>query len=81
MIGALVLRRKHKEDPMRHFVLVAALGVAFILSATGADARSYRYCLKSSVGPGDCKYNSYRQCQAALSGTTGTCVRNSGPRR
>jgi hypothetical protein len=47
----------------------------------GAQARSGAYCLKSSEGPGDCKYSSYRQCKAAASGTVGTCVRNYGPRR
>ncbi|WP_184090528.1 DUF3551 domain-containing protein [Afipia massiliensis] len=31
-------------------------------------------------GPGDCKYTSLKQCQAALSGTVGTCVRNNAPR-
>lgn len=66
---------------MRHFVMAAALGVAFVLSASGAEARSYKYCLKTSIGPGDCKYSSYKQCQAALSGTQGDCVRNNGPRR
>lgn len=62
--------------------LIAAVSLAITsLMATTADARGYRYCLKSSPGPGDCKYSSYRQCKAAASGLNATCVRNYGPRR
>lgn len=57
------------------------LALAFGLAPTAAEARNYAYCLKSSPGPGDCKYNSYRQCQAAASGLNASCVRNYGPRR
>lgn len=67
---------------MRKFILAAAsVSVALIAIWGGAQARSSTYCLKSSEGPGDCKYSSYRQCKAAASGTIGTCVRNYGPRR
>lgn len=67
---------------MRKFVIAAAsLSIALIAASGGAEARSGKYCLKNSPGPGDCKYSSYRQCQAAASGTVATCVRNYGPRR
>jgi len=62
-------------------IAMATLAVASLVTTTGADARGYRYCLKSSPGPGDCKYKSYRQCKAAASGINATCVRNYGPRR
>lgn len=48
--------------------------------ATTGQAGGYSYCLRTSAGPGDCKYHSFEQCQAALSGTLGSCVRNVGPR-
>lgn len=77
---------------MMRFVLVGACTLA--ISATSALAQStskrekattgqaggYTYCLQTSPGPGDCKYTSLKQCQAALSGTVGTCVRNNAPR-
>ncbi|MBV5270089.1 MAG: DUF3551 domain-containing protein [Afipia sp.] len=67
---------------MRKFVIAAvSLSIALIAASNGAEARSYRYCLKNSPGPGDCKYSSYRQCKASASGTGAICVRNYGPRR
>lgn len=48
--------------------------------ATTGQAGSYSYCLQTAPGPGDCKYTSLKQCQAAMSGTVGTCVKNAGPR-
>lgn len=62
-------------------VAASSLVIALIAAMTGAEARSYQYCLKNSPGPGDCRYSSYRQCQAAASGTSATCVRNYGQRR
>lgn len=67
---------------MKRFLIAAmALAVMSIAPTRDAEARGYRYCLKSSPGPGDCKYSSYRQCKAAASGLNATCVRNYGPRR
>ena len=67
---------------MKRFITAMAfLSIALTALPGKAQARSYAYCLKSSEGPGDCKYSSYRQCKAAASGTIGTCVRNYGPRR
>lgn len=48
--------------------------------ATTGQAGSYAYCLQTGPGPGDCKYTTMQQCQAAMSGTAGNCVRNVGPR-
>lgn len=48
--------------------------------STTGQAGGYSYCLRTSAGPGDCKYKSFQQCQAALSGTLGSCERNTGPR-
>ncbi len=67
---------------MTRFLMAGTfLLLAFGFAPTAAEARGYPYCLKSSPGPGDCKYKSYRQCQAAASGLNATCVRNYGPRR
>jgi len=49
-------------------------------TTTGQATNGYSYCLRTSPGPGDCKYASFQQCQAALSGRDGECVRNVGPR-
>ncbi len=58
--------------------MVAA--VLAIAASGAADAKSYKFCLKTSPGSGDCKSQTYKQCQAAMSGTEGTCVKNYGPR-
>lgn len=71
-----------REDIVRTFLIAAAsLAIASLVAVTNADARGYKYCLKSSPGPGDCKYSSYRQCMASASGLNAICVRNYGPRR
>ncbi|WP_424631618.1 DUF3551 domain-containing protein [Bradyrhizobium sp. SYSU BS000235] len=54
--------------------------LAAFAAGGAANATNYKYCLKSSPGPGDCKYQTYKQCQAAMSGINATCVRNYGPR-
>lgn len=70
------------EEIVTKFLIAGAFfALSFGIAATAAEARSYSYCLKSSIGPGDCKYSSYRQCQASASGVGGTCERNRGPRR
>jgi hypothetical protein len=61
-------------------VLMVAAILGTIAAVGAAEARGYPYCLKTSPGPGDCKYKTYRQCEAARSGQFGTCVRNYGPR-
>lgn len=49
-------------------------------ATTGQSSSGSSYCLKTDIGPGDCKYQTMQQCQAALSGTGGDCVKNVGPR-
>lgn len=66
---------------MKIILIVMVLATTSFAFAGQADARGYKYCLKSSPGPGDCKYSSYRQCMASASGLNATCVRNYGPRR
>lgn len=60
-------------------IVLVGLGAGFGSSAEAA--RGARFCLKNSIGPGDCRYFSYRQCMASASGTRATCVRNYGRRR
>ncbi len=66
---------------MKTLLIVMALATTSFAFIGQADARGYKYCLKSSPGPGDCKYSSYRQCMASASGLNAICVRNYGPRR
>lgn len=66
---------------MKTLLIVMALAATSFGFIGQADARGYKYCLKSSPGPGDCKYSSYRQCMASASGLNAICVRNYGPRR
>lgn len=66
---------------MKILLIVMALATASFAFTGQAEARGYRYCLKSSPGPGDCRYSSYRQCMASASGLNAVCVRNYGPRR
>lgn len=66
---------------MKTLLIVMALAATSFAFIGQADARGYKYCLKSSPGPGDCKYSSYRQCMASASGLNAICVRNYGPRR
>lgn len=49
-------------------------------TTTGQAGDGYSYCLKTDIGPGDCKYTSMQQCQTALSGIGGDCVKNVGAR-
>lgn len=64
---------------MKRTIIVAA-ALTFIATISLAEAKSARYCLRTSAGPGDCRFSTMKQCRASASGTAGTCVRNSGPR-
>jgi hypothetical protein len=61
-------------------ILMMAVVLIVVAATNSAEAGGYRYCLKTSPGPGDCKYQNYKQCKASMSGTGGTCIRNYGPR-
>jgi Protein of unknown function (DUF3551) len=62
---------------------LAALGTVFAISLihipTPAEARDYPYCIRrwGEPGPGDCRFTSFRQCQATSSGLNADCFRNS----
>ena len=57
-------------------LVVAGLAVVSLLGATPSIARDYPFCRKGEAGPGDCKYDTYEQCAAAVSGTAGYCQPN-----
>jgi hypothetical protein len=62
---------------MRILFFAIATIVAFSASGGGtAQAREYPFCKKAEAGPGDCKYDTYEQCLAAVSGTNGYCQPN-----
>lgn len=56
-------------------VLTSLAGV-LMLGATSSSARDYPFCRKGEGGPGDCRYDTYEQCLAAVSQTVGTCQPN-----
>ncbi|WP_424631592.1 DUF3551 domain-containing protein [Bradyrhizobium sp. SYSU BS000235] len=61
-------------------MLAVAAALIFVVIAGLAEAKSARYCLRTSAGPGDCRFSTFKQCRAASSGIGGTCIRNRGPR-
>ena len=56
---------------------LAAVASALALDPGAAQAEQYPYCLLTGPGPGDCKYTTYAQCQAAALGTGYICQPNS----
>lgn len=62
---------------MRPLILsVLAIAAVAAFSGTMVQASGYPFCRKGEAGPGDCKYNTYEQCLAAVSGTSGYCQPN-----
>lgn len=58
-------------------ILAAAALAAFSIFGTGLSvARDYPFCRKGEAGPGDCRYDTYEQCLAAVSGTAAYCQQN-----
>lgn len=59
-------------------IFLAAICIAAIpvLGATPSLARDYPFCRKGEAGPGDCRYDTLEQCQAAVSGIAGYCQPN-----
>lgn len=55
-------------------VAVIAVVSAFNIGPSGA--RDYPFCRKGEAGPGDCRYDTYEQCLAAVSGTASYCQQN-----
>ena len=60
----------------RHLLIVAAVAAVPLLSAGPSMAQQYPFCRKAEAGPGDCRYSTLEQCQAAVSGTSGYCQPN-----
>jgi hypothetical protein len=58
--------------------LIALAVFGGLVMGSSAQARQEAYCLKTSAGPGDCKYSSFAQCEAARSGVDGACQKNPG---
>ncbi|MDZ4366911.1 MAG: DUF3551 domain-containing protein [Afipia sp.] len=59
-------------------IMLGAIGIA-VFSALGASpslSRDYPFCRKGEAGPGDCRYDTYEQCLAAVSGTASYCQQN-----
>lgn len=59
-------------------IILTVTGIA-AMSALGAApsvARDYPFCRKGEAGPGDCRYDTIEQCQAAVSGTSSYCQPN-----
>jgi hypothetical protein len=62
---------------MRTLLLAfAAVAAASVFNIGAAQAQNYPFCLKTSPGPGDCKYTTYEQCLATASGIYGYCQPN-----
>jgi hypothetical protein len=61
----------------KKFILCAAALVTFSVLGTEASlAKDYPFCRKAEAGPGDCRYDTYEQCLAAISGTASYCQEN-----
>ena len=62
---------------MRRIFLIAAAAATVSAFGTGPSAAyDYPFCRKGEAGPGDCRYSTYEQCLAAISGTAGYCQPN-----
>lgn len=62
-----------KSNAMLAAIAIAAFSV---VSASPSTARDYPFCRKGEAGPGDCRYDTLAQCQAAVSGTASYCQQN-----
>jgi hypothetical protein len=74
-----VTANQTRRKPMK-ITIMAVAALIFLATAGFAEASSARYCLRTSAGPGDCRFSTMKQCRAASSGIGGTCVRNYGRR-
>jgi hypothetical protein len=70
MIGVLMM---NKPNAM---LAVTAIAACSVFSAAPSTARDYPFCRKGEAGPGDCRYDTLAQCQAAVSGTASYCQQN-----
>ena len=63
-------------NEMKIFLLAMGLAAIPVLAAAPSAARDYPFCRKGEAGPGDCRYETLEQCQAAVSGTATYCQPN-----
>lgn len=58
-----------------------ALAASATIDIAPVAARDYPYCLvgRDFAGFGDCKFDTYAQCQASASGREATCAANPFP--
>lgn len=64
---------------MRRMILaIIAVGFGVALDTAPAQAWDYPYCIQSrdTAGAGDCRYRTFNECQAAVSGRRGGCYAN-----
>jgi len=62
---------------MRNMILTIIATAAFAtFGMSESESRDYPFCLKAEAGPGDCRYDTLAQCQAAVSGIKGYCQAN-----
>lgn len=57
-------------------LIVTGIAAMSVLGLSPAAARDYPFCRKGEAGPGDCRYDTLEQCQAAVSGTAAFCQPN-----
>lgn len=55
---------------------MAAVTACLAFGVEPSAAKDYPFCRKGEAGPGDCRYDTYEQCLAAVSGTAGYCQQN-----
>jgi len=61
---------------MRRIALAAAALAVLPFTSVGAQAQYAPWCLYDVSGRTNCGFQTYAQCQAALSGIGGTCSPN-----
>lgn len=61
---------------MRILLIVASAATVSVFGSGPAAAYDYPFCRKGDAGPGDCRYDTYEQCLAAISGTAAYCQPN-----
>ncbi|CAN5256530.1 hypothetical protein BH10PSE10_BH10PSE10_14410 [soil metagenome] len=57
-------------------LMIAASLAVSVFGVAPSAAYDYPFCRKAEGGPGDCRYTTMEQCQAAVSGTPGFCQPN-----
>src|SRR4051812_49442660 len=72
-------QKSGRRTSMRAALLaLMAIGTLSAIDVAPAEARDYPYCIRGrDYAPlGDCRYDSYAQCEASASGLYAFCDRN-----